>query len=109
MQIEAKKLISLYGQDITINSNSLSVPISTKAFIQPLRSDYQSDMYGDYRETENEEQFLYIGLPEYSLSSYSENVTITSKNKTYVIKKSESVNLSGKPIYERAVLEEQTA
>lgn len=101
MKVDAKMLIKKYGQPITITINS--VKKASFAFIQPLRMEEQSSLYGDYNPSDVE-QYLYIGLPEYNFND-PENTVITSGNDNYSIVKSESVWLSGRIIYERAVLE----
>ena len=108
MKTEANSLIKKYGQPISIKKTSSSDPENTKAFIQPLRSDYQSGLYGDYIETEGTEQFLYIGLPEYKLTDYPNTTRITFSNQDYVIKKAENVYFGESIIYVRAVLEKDS-
>ncbi len=108
METEASILILRYGQSITIKKSSADAPENTRAFIQPLRWDGQSPLYGDYAETENTEQFLYIGPPSFQLSTYPATTVITAENQNYIIKKAESVYLSDQRIYERAVLEKET-
>ena len=108
METEAKRLILQYGQPITITKSPADAPESTQAFIQPLRWDGQSALYGDYADTENTEQFLYIGPPNFPLSTYPSTTVITAENQNYIIKKAESVYLSGQRVYERAVLEKET-
>lgn len=105
MKLRTKMLINKYGQSITILKSENDNPIYTKAFIQPLRCDYQSEMYGDYVDNPGDEQFLYIGLPEYPISTYPLTTIITMNNQNYTIKKAETVYLSNTPMYERAVLE----
>ena len=48
MALNAKTLIERYGQNISIKKSSDSDLILTKAFVQPLRCDWQSELYGDY-------------------------------------------------------------
>ena len=103
MQIEAKNLIKKYGQKILISKNEVTA--ESFAFIQPLRADDQSELYGDYN-PENAEQYLYIGLPDCEISD-SGDTTIIFDNENYSVVKSESVWLSDKIIYNRAVLEKQ--
>lgn len=105
MEEKTKKLINNFGQDITIKESENDDPIYAKAFIQPLRCDYQSEMYGDYVDNPGDEQFLYIGLPDYPISTYPITTVITSNGQDYTIKKAETVYLSNRPMYERAVLE----
>ncbi len=107
METEAKMLILRYGQLITITKSPTDAPKNTRAFIQPLRWDGQSALYGDYANSENAEQFLYIGPPDFQLSTYPGTTVITLENQNYVIIKAESVYLSGQRIYERAVLEKE--
>ena len=106
MKTRARILISNYGQSITVKKNEDDKPIHTKAFVQPLRCDYQSELYGDYVDSNNKnvEQYLYIGDPEIKLSS-APNAIITVDNQNYFIKKAEEVIFSDKVLYERAVLE----
>lgn len=107
MIINTKKIISDYGQDIEIiyNSNSLQ----TRAVIQALRSDLQSNLYGDYQDLDNiTEQYLYIGISESDLSNKIknfDNIIIKTSTDSYVIKKIEPVYLSNEIVYERGVLE----
>ncbi|MBR2579478.1 MAG: hypothetical protein IKE41_05020 [Clostridia bacterium] len=101
MKVDAKTLIRKYGQPITITVNS--VKSASFAFIQPLRMDEQSSLYGDYNPSDVE-QYLYIGLPDFTFDD-PENTIITFNGETYSVVKSESVWLSGVIIYERAVLE----
>ena len=54
----AKTLISKFGQDVKVQCTSEKT-IKTKAFIQPLRSDYQSPLYGDYLEETNRAIFIH--------------------------------------------------
>ncbi len=103
MQIEAKTLIKKYGQKITVSGNSKD--LQSFAFIQPLRADDQSTLYDDYNQN-NVEQYLYIGLPDCPIDD-SGDTTITFDNQNYSVVKSESVMLSNKIIYNRAVLEKQ--
>ena len=105
---EANSLIKKYGQAISIKKTSSSDPQKTKAFIQPLRSDYQSSLYGDYIETEGVEQFLYIGLPDYKLTDYPSTTRIIFSNQSYVIKKAENVYFGESVLYVRAVLEKDS-
>ncbi len=105
MQRNTKNLINKFGQSITILKSENDTPIYTKAFIQPLRCDYQSELYGDYVDTPGEEQFLYIGLPDDQISTYPSSTVITMNNQDYKIKKAETVYLSNTSMYERAVLE----
>ncbi len=105
MEIRTKMLINQFGQDVVIQTSENDNPIYTKAFIQPLRCDYQSEMYGDYQDNPGDEQFLYIGLSDYPISTYPNTTVITSNNQDYTIKKAETVYLSNTPMYERAVLE----
>ncbi len=103
MNIEAKGLIKKYGQKITVLKNKKT--IKTSAFIQPLRADEQSVLYDDYNKN-NVEQYLYIGLPDCEIDD-SGNTTIIFNNQNYSVVKSESVMLSNRIIYNRAVLEKQ--
>jgi len=103
VQIEAKSLIKKYGQRITVSKNGKAV--TSFAFIQPLRADDQSNLYGDYNEN-GVEQYLYIGLPDCPIDD-SGGTTIIFNNENYSVTKSESVWLSNKIIYNRAVLEKQ--
>ena len=107
MKTKTKMLITEFGQDITIKKSENDNLIYTKAFIQPLRCDYQSEMYGDYLDNPGDEQYLYIGLSEYPISTYPNTTVITSNNQNYTIKKAETVYLSNTPMYERAVLEKE--
>lgn len=101
MQIEAKSLIKRYGQRITVSKSGKDT--ESFAFIQPLRADDQSTLYDDYNK-DNVEQYLYIGLPDCPIDD-SGGTTITFDNQIYSVVKSESVWLSNKIIYNRAVLE----
>ncbi len=103
MKTRARILISNYGQDIIVKKSENDEPIYTQAFIQPLRCDQQSELYGDY-DKKNAEQYLYIGLPEIKLSS-APNAVIIVDNQNYVIIKVEEVIFSNRVLYERAVLE----
>ena len=103
LQIDAKSLIKKYGQPITITQNGKIT--KSYAFIQPLRADDQSNLYGDYNDLSTE-QYLYIGLPDRQIDD-SGNTVITLKNENYSVIKAESVLLSNKVIYNRAVLEKQ--
>lgn len=103
MQIEAKYLIKKYGQEITVSKGGKT--LKSFAFIQPLRADEQSELYGDYN-PQSVEQYLYIGLPDCDIDD-SGNTTITFNSENYSVIKSESVWLSNKIIYNRAVLEKQ--
>lgn len=101
---DTKSLIYRYGQKITIeipNENSKA----SRAFIQPLRSDYQSALYEDYQTDAMNEQYLYIGIPNIKLVNAPTDTLIKTDSDTYIIKKVENVIISGKVIYERAVLE----
>lgn len=109
METDAKNLILRYGQPITITKSSADTPKSTRAFIQPLRWDVQSPLYGDYEDSNKTEQFLYIGSPNFQLSTYPTTTVITCEGQNYIIVKAESVYLADQVIYERAVLEKQTA
>ena len=102
----AETLILEFGQNITITHPSKE-DLKSKAFIQPLRSDYQSPLYMDYAETEGKEQFLYIGPANIKLNKSPSGAVISTELKDYIIKKVEVVYLSSKPVYERAVLEEK--
>lgn len=103
VQIEASNLIKKYGQKITISKSGQA--IKSSAFIQPLRADEQSELYGDYNQNQVE-QYLYIGLPDCEIDD-SGNTTVIFDNENYSVVKSESVWLSNKIIYTRAVLEKQ--
>ena len=105
MNAKTKMLINDFGQDIIIQKSENDNPIYAKAFIQPLRCDYQSEMYGDYVDNPGDEQFLYIGSTDYPINEYPNTTVITLKNQNYTIKKAETVYLSNTPMYERAVLE----
>ena len=105
---KANSLIKRYGQLVSIKKTSSSEPINTKAFIQPLRSDYQSNLYGDYIETEGTEQFLYIGLPDYNLPDYPNTTRLTFSNQSYTIKKAENVYFGENVLYVRAVLKKDS-
>ncbi len=105
MQKNTKNIINQFGQNITILKSENDNPIHTKAFIQPLRCDYQSELYGDYVDTPGEEQFLFIGLPEDKISTYPDTTVITVNSQDYKIIKAETVYLSNTSMYERAVLE----
>ena len=103
LQIDARNLIKKYGQPITITQSGKIT--KSYAFIQPLRADDQSNLYGDYNPLNNE-QYLYIGLPDHELDD-SGDMVITCKNDNYSVIKAESVLLSNQVIYNRAVLEKQ--
>ena len=103
MEMEIKMLLSRYGRQITITKSSTDTPIITEAFIQPLRSDNQSALYGDY--ADGTEQYVCIVSADIPLSTYPSTTVITAGSQNYIIKKAEGVYLSGKRIYERAVLE----
>lgn len=103
MQNKTKNLIIKYGQEVIIDDGTNE--ITSFAFIQPLRKDEQSALYGDYNNSDAE-QYLYIGIPSNPLDDDG-SMVIKSENQTYSIIKSESVQLSGKAVYERAVLEKQ--
>ncbi len=105
MKTKINYIIKQFGQETIIMKSQNDEPIYTKAFIQPLRCDYQSELYKDYMETEGTEQFLYIGPPECPISTYPDTTIITSGQQSYIIKKAESVYLSNTQMYERAVLE----
>lgn len=102
MLVSAEKLIKKYGNEIIINNGTESK--KSYAIIQCLRSDDQSSLYGDYN-SQNHEQYLYIGVPN-KLSGIV-SPTITYDGKTYTVIKLEKVIVSGKTVYERAVLEGQ--
>lgn len=102
-----ESIISQYGQNVTLIPSTSSLPIKFKAFIQPLRSDYQSDLYGDYKSSETSEQFLYIGPPGINLCKYPKTTIIQSNSENFIIIKAENVYLSGQIVYERGVLEKQ--
>ena len=104
-----KTSILKYGQTITLIDGNEEIVSTSKAFIQPLRSDYQSPLYEDYQEDKSIEQFLYIGLPEVDLINMPSETLIKTDDMTYTIKKVENVYLSEKVIYERAVLEKYIA
>lgn len=106
MKTRVETLISKFGQsvDITMSKEKNSI-IKVKAFIQPLRSNIQSELYEDYRDSDKTEQNLYIGLPGTNLSD-NPSATLNFGGKNYAIKKVEKVNVLGKDIYERAVIEE---
>ncbi len=108
MNIRTRNLISKYGQKIQVTKDNKKTYIHTKAFIQPLRCDMQSELYGDYTDSQNVEQYLYIGLSETNLSN-SEDAIVIVDNIDYKIKKAEEVIFSGKVLYERAVLEKSTS
>lgn len=108
MIAESRKIISKYGQTVTIKQSSTSSPIETKAIIQPLRSDFQSGLYADYSDSPKTEQFLYIGLPEIKLSTYSATAIITCAGKNYLVKKAENFYCGNQIMYERAVLEQKS-
>lgn len=101
---DTKSLIYRYGQKITIEIPNNNPKIS-RAFIQPLRSDYQSALYEDYQTDAMNEQYLYIGIPSVKIVNAPSGTLIKTDSDTYTIKKSENVVVSGKVIYERAVLE----
>ena len=108
MVAESRKIILKYGQTVIIKASSTSSPIETKAIIQPLRSDIQSSLYGDYTDSTKTEQFLYIGLPEIKLSTYPDTTIITCAGENYTINKSESFDCGNQVMYERAVLEKSS-
>lgn len=108
MIVESRKIILKYGQTVTIKPTDTSHPTETKAIIQPLRSDFQSGLYGDYADSSKTEQFLYIGLPEIKLSTYPSTTIITCAGENYIIKKSESFYCGNQVMYERAVLEKSS-
>ena len=101
--------ISTYGQDITLMDANKEIISTSKALIQPLRSDYQSPLYKDYQEKDNIEHFLYIGPPEVDLRNLPSSTLIEADSVIYKIKKIENVFLSNMVVYERAVLEEYTS
>lgn len=107
-----KTLISIYGQNVTITfkdeSENKNKSLKAQAFIQPLRSDYQSPLYGDYNPDTTTEQFLYIGMADIKLCSCPSDTIIETSSEKYEIKKVESVYLGKKILYERAVLEIST-
>lgn len=103
VQIEASNLIKKYGQKITISKSGQT--IKSSAFIQPLRADEQSNLYDDYNQNKVE-QYLYIGLPDCEIDD-SGNTTVSFDNENYSVVKSESVWLSNRIIYNRAVMEKQ--
>ncbi len=105
MKARVETLISKFGQSVDITTSKEKNPIKVKAFIQPLRSNIQSELYEDYRDSDKTEQNLYIGLPGTNLSD-NPSATLTFGGKNYAIKKVEKVNVLGKDIYERAVIEE---
>ncbi len=105
MALNAKTLIERYGQNISIKKSSNSDLILTKAFVQPLRCDWQSELYGDYVDENKVEQFLYIGFAEHQINICPTTTVIIVENQNYVVKKAENVFFSGQAIYERAVLE----
>ena len=105
MKTRVETLISKFGQSVDITMSKEKNPIKVKAFIQPLRSNIQSDLYEDYSDSDKTEQNLYIGLPDTNLSD-NPSATLTFGGKNYAIKKVEKVNVLGKDIYERAVIEE---
>ncbi len=101
---DTKSLIYRYGQKITVEIPNEN-PKTSRAFIQPLRSDYQSALYEDYQTDAMNEQYLYIGIPNVKLVNAPSGTLIKTDSETYTIKKIENVVVSGKVIYERAVLE----
>lgn len=101
---DTKSLIYRYGQKITVEIPNEN-PKTSRAFIQPLRSDYQSALYEDYQTDAMNEQYLYIGIPNVKLVNAPSGTLIKTDLDTYTIKKIENVIVSGKVIYERAVLE----
>ena len=108
MITESRKIILKYGQTVIIKPTETSNSVKTKAIIQPLRSDFQSGLYGDYADSTKTEQFLYIGLPEIKLSTYPDTTIITCAGENYSIKKSESFYCGNQVMYERAVLEKSS-
>lgn len=101
MQVKATDIIKKYGQPVIIIDGASET--ESFAFIQPLRMDEQSALYGDYNSS-GAEQYLYIGLPTILLSKIT-NAIVRSYGKDYIVIKAESVILSGEVVYERAVLE----
>lgn len=108
MIAESRKIILKYGQTVIIKPTETSNSVKAKAIIQPLRSDFQSGLYGDYADSTKTEQFLYIGLPEIKLSTYPDTTIITCAGENYSIKKSESFYCGNQVMYERAVLEKSS-
>ena len=68
MKSRVETLISKFGQNVEIALSKEKNSIKAKAFIQPLRSNMQSELYEDYRDSGKTEQHLYIGSPNINLS-----------------------------------------
>ncbi len=108
MYDNSRRAFSQFGQKVTITNTAQNTKQVTRAFIQPLRSDYQSPMYGDF--TSKNEQFIYIGKPGVKLCQCDkENTIIESNSGNYKIIQAEDVYLSEKVFYERALLEPYTS
>lgn len=108
MYDNSKRAFSRFGQKVTIIDTKNNKKQVTDAFIQPLRSDYQSPMYGDF--TSKNEQFIYIGKPGVKLCKRDKDSTVVKSNSiSYKIIQAEDVYLSGKVFYERALLELYTS
>ena len=101
MKSRVETLISKFGQNVEIALSKEKNSIKAKA----LRSNMQSELYEDYRDSGKTEQHLYIGSPNINLSD-TPSATLTFGGKNYVIKKAEKVNVLGENLYERAVIEE---
>lgn len=104
-----KNSIEQYGKTISVTTADGAEVSTPKAFIQPLRSDYQSPLYEDYQNDKSTEQFLYIGLPETNLSDMPSGTLLKSDSNVYEIKMIEKVYISEEVAYERAVLEKHVS
>lgn len=99
-------LIDKFGRTVSILPEN-SAPISTKAFIQPLRYRDQSYLGGKCMDMGylNGKNYLYIGNNDVRLDLYPFNTKIETSEENYVVKRSQAVYLGENVLYVWAIIQ----
>ncbi len=99
-------LINKFGRTVSVLPEN-GAPISTKAFIQPLRHKDQSYMGGKCVDLGylNGKNYLYIGNKNVRLDLYPFNTKIETSEENYVVKRAQAVYLGEDVLYVWAIIQ----
>ena len=102
----ASNFIDKFGRSVRVLSGN-GTPVTTKAFIQPLRYKDKSYLGGKSMDMGylNEKNYLYIGHSNVRLDLYPFNTKLETDEESYVVKRAQAVYLGEDVLYVWAIIQ----